>query len=425
MTMKVLVIIALWIGAVPLHGQGLRILGILNVQDGTYSKGEEVKLTVRMDTDADEDQSGELLWTIYRDTRVPVDTIRHTLSVPSGQQSILNLAFTPNEPGFYFGNFEWRSEQVNQLFDTLVRFGYEIEQIRSQAMEPGDLKSFWDTSRKSLARVKPAYKLIPQDSLSDETKTVYLVEMRSFGNVRIRGWYTVPAGTGTYPAILKTQGYSATNRPVLNVADFAVFSLNIRGHGNSRDDVNPGFPGFLTHGLESKETYIYRGAYMDCVRAVDFLSSRPEVDKNRIVVQGESQGGGLAFALAALDSRVDLCVVRVPFLSDFRTYLEIVNSSAFASFAKEKGKSLADVFAVLDYFDVSNLSGRIQVPVFMSVGLQDMVCPNHINFAVYNAATSARKEYVIFPQTGHRMWEAIGSLDTNWIRTQFGMPVPR
>jgi cephalosporin-C deacetylase-like acetyl esterase len=334
------------------------------------------------------------------------------------------LTFTPSAPGFYYSSFAWKSKTDNQLFDTLIRFGYEIEKIRSEAKKPRDLEAFWDGSKKALARVKPAYNIILQDSLSDARKKVYLVEMRSLGNVLIRGCYTVPVGTGTYPAILKTQGYSSTNRPVLNVTDFAVFSLNIRGHGNSRDDVNPGFPGFLTHGLESKDTYIYRGAYMDCVRAVDFLSTRPEVDKKRIVVQGESQGGGLAFALAALDTRVDMCVARVPFLSDFRAYLQIVDNSAFTTFANDKGKPMTEVLAVLDYFDVSNLSDRIQVPVFMSVGLQDMVCPNHINFAVYNAVASASKEYVVFPQTAHRMWEAIGNLDTNWIRTQFEMPVP-
>ena len=43
---------------------------------------------------------------------------------------------------------------------------------------------------------------------------------------------------------------------------------------------------------------LYAGAFMDCIRGVDFLASRPEVDAARLAVTGGSQGGGLAFATA-------------------------------------------------------------------------------------------------------------------------------
>ena len=106
--------------------------------------------------------------------------------------------------------------------------------------------------------------------------------------------------------------------------DMVAFGLNIRGHGFSQDDINPGFPGYLLHFLNDKELYIYRGAYMDCIRAVDFLFSREEVDKTRIAVEGGSQGGALSFATAALDNeRIAVCVPQVPFLSDFKDYFKV------------------------------------------------------------------------------------------------------
>jgi len=36
-------------------------------------------------------------------------------------------------------------------------------------------------------------------------------------------------------------------------------TIAVMGHGNSTDDVSPGFPGYILTGLEDKDNYIYRG----------------------------------------------------------------------------------------------------------------------------------------------------------------------
>ena len=43
----------------------------------------------------------------------------------------------------------------------------------------------------------------------------------------------------------------------------------------------------LTHGIESPATYVYRGIVADCLRAAEFLVSRPEVDQSRIGLNGD------------------------------------------------------------------------------------------------------------------------------------------
>lgn len=53
------------------------------------------------------------------------------------------------------------------------------------------------------------------------------------------------------------------------------------------------------------------------IRAVDFLTSLPEVDVNRLAVTGASGGGTQTFLLAALDSRIDLSVPVVMVSSSF------------------------------------------------------------------------------------------------------------
>jgi cephalosporin-C deacetylase-like acetyl esterase len=47
------------------------------------------------------------------------------------------------------------------------------------------------------------------------------------------------------------------------------------------------YPGLLTLGIDAPETYIYRSIVADCLRAAEFLLSRPEVDISRIGVQGD------------------------------------------------------------------------------------------------------------------------------------------
>ncbi len=48
--------------------------------------------------------------------------------------------------------------------------------------------------------------------------------------------------------------------------------------------------------------------YLNCIQAISYLASRPDVDKSRIVVVGGSQGGRLSVVLAGLDSRIAAAV---------------------------------------------------------------------------------------------------------------------
>jgi cephalosporin-C deacetylase-like acetyl esterase len=304
--------------------------------------------------------------------------------------------------------------------------GYEPEKIVSPADPQPDFDEFWQRAKAELAAVNPQFKMIRIDSLCTEKHNVFLVEMRSLGNALIRGWYQVPSKPGRYPAIMQVQGYSSTIVPsYVNYGDDIIgFGLNIRGHGNSTDDVNPGFPGYILTNLEDKEKYIYRGAYMDCVRAVDFLCSRPEVDASRIAVEGASQGGALTFATAALNNdRIAVCAPQVPFLSDFRDYFRVAvwPANEFIDLVENQKKLTWDqVFYTLSYFDIKNLAHLIRAPMIMGVGLMDEVCPPHINFAAYNLVT-AEKRYIVYPEAGHGLPEDFYSAKMDWIRTKLGL----
>jgi cephalosporin-C deacetylase-like acetyl esterase len=367
---------------------------------------------------------GKLQIKIVSDFKKPVFETEKDITLISNRKSSIAIVVPNIEPGFYKAFTTFASEGVSK--STSFSFGYEPEKIVSPPNPQPDFEQYWSRAKRELAAVDPQYRLTKVDSLCTPRRNIYLVEMRSLGNVLIRGWYSVPVAPGKYPAILQVQGYSSVMYPhyVDYGDDIIGFGLNIRGHGNSKDNVNPGFPGYLQYFLTDKEMYIYRGAYMDCVRGVDFLFSRPEVDTTRVAVEGASQGGALTFATAALNNnRIKVCAPQVPFLSDFEDYFKVATwpGNEFVNYVEVEGRQTWEqVYYTLSYIDIKNLARWIKAPLLMGVGLVDDVCPPHINFAAFNQVTS-EKSYIIYPTSGHGLPEDFYRQKMDWIRTKFGM----
>src|SRR5262249_59883798 len=98
---------------------------------------------------------------------------------------------------------------------------------------------------------------------------------------------------------------------------YATLSLYPRSQGESLQEWEIEHGTRLVYHVTDRERYYYRGAYMDCVRGIDFLHSRAEIDTSRIGVWGFSQGGGVTLATAALDHRVSAPVAGGPRLCHF------------------------------------------------------------------------------------------------------------
>ena len=113
--------------------------------------------------------------------------------------------------------------------------------------------------------------------------TCYTLRLTSIGPYRIFGYYSVPTGPGAHPGLLLTPRYGSVN----HVPDYterkryAVLQIMHRGQRLADQPFAAAYPGLLTHGIDDPTTYIYRGIVADCLRAAEFLASRPEVDPSR------------------------------------------------------------------------------------------------------------------------------------------------
>ncbi|MEK7475000.1 MAG: acetylxylan esterase [Candidatus Coatesbacteria bacterium] len=391
--------------------------------DGSFPAGKPMEISVELRNSYVKAVGGRLAVRVTTDDGKPVRDFAGELKVLRGGKGKKAFSFDPPAPGIYRVSASLALGGGLEPVEKSMNLGYAITAIDDPLTRQPDFLDFWERTLKELAAVPPQYKVTKSGKDSTAEVDVFLVEMRSLGNARVRGWLSVPRKGGPFPAVLMVPGHSANQTPFVWFTDMIVFSFNIRGHGNSQDDVNPGFPGYLTYGLESPDTFIYRGAYADCVRAVDYLASRPDVDPRRIGVEGGSQGGALTFATAALDRRVALAAPDVPFLSDFEKYVDLSEwlGNEWRGFARDKRMTFPDVLRVLSYFDIKNFAPLITCPLFMGAGLQDPTCPPRINFAAYNQVTS-KKDYRLYPFGDHGGGGDVHwKLKHEWMRRQFGL----
>ena len=349
-------------------------------------------------------------------------------------QAVL-FSYLPKKAGFYKVKVDVES-QGKKIKTHLLTAGYSIDKIQVAKTEKFDFDTFWQKTFKELAQVSPQFKLTPRPSLSTAKYETYTLEMKSLDNVTIRGIYRTPKGKKNVPVILQipslgggfTNPQSLEEQPLYGIPlDFAVLSLNIRGHGNSRDQVNMGknIFAYITHNLYDKQKYVYRGAVADIIRGLDFLSQQSEIDKGKIAIEGASQGGGLSLIVAALDNRVKLCAADVPFLCDMEgltTQTDWVKNEIDKYIKKNKWLSYYQALQNLSYFDTKNFAHLIKIPVLMSTGLQDKTCPPATNFATFNKIKSSFKQYCVYPYGKHGGGgKEHRKLKFDWIRNWFGM----
>ena len=312
------------------------------------------------------------------------------------------------DPGFYKAILYFVRNGVRTEL-TRTNLGFNPEQIVSEQDKEPDFDEFWSETLEELASVTPEYKLIPLKDHSNEVREAFRVEMKSFGGETVSGLLMLPVADGKFPAMISYMGYGSEvwyPHPSDN-PERIDFQLCIRNQAFNR------LPGekddWCTRGIESKETYYYRGAFADAVRAIDFIFSLDKTDAAQVFANGESQGGALTLVAASLDHRLKAIAPSAPFLNDYRDYFALAGwpGEPIIAAAKAKGMSEDEMYRVLSYFDVKNFTDKIECPVLMAIGLQDPVCPPHTNFAGYNHIKT-EKSWICYPLAGHNVWQQPG-----------------
>lgn len=155
---------------------------------------------------------------------------------------------------------------------------------------------------------------------------------------------------------------------------------------------------------------------MDCVRGIDFLTSRPETDPDRIGMWSRSQGGGLTLATSSLDGRIRAGVAEEPFLCNYPLAIEVKTNPyvELGEYLSQHPDQKEAALETLAYFDPLNLVEMITRPMLVNIGMKDDVCPYHTIVPVFEGIVS-HKALMIYPDLGHSSCADFNNHAKNWL----------
>jgi uncharacterized protein len=185
----------------------------------------------------------------------------------------------------------------------------------------------------------------------------------------LNGWFVPARAPATGDAVIVFNG-NAGNRAYrsdiasgLARAGIAVLLFDYRGYGG-----NPGWP---------SET----GLAIDARAALRYLSSRPDIDRQRITYFGESLGGGVAVRLAR-EHRPRTLVLRSPFTS-------------LADTGQHHFPYLPVRWLLADRFASVDVIAGIDAPLLVIAAAHDSVVPSEQSRRLFDAAREPKRLLII------------------------------
>jgi len=294
----------------------------------------------------------------------------------------------------------------------------ELRRYRPDRTEPDDFDDFWSAT---LADARALAAPPRFESYASALRTIDVVDVTfsGFGGQPIKGWLLTPvSAAGPLPTVVEYIGYGGGRQFPYGwltwaSGGYAHLVMDTRGQGS---EWSPGdtpdiestptsgqHPGFVTRGIDHRDTYYYRRLITDAALAVEAAVAHPLVDGARLVVAGNSQGGGLALAVAGLSPVPKAAMIDVPFLCHWRRAVEITDENPYrelTTYLSIRRDRAETAFATLAYFDGVNFAPRATVPALFSVGLMDDVCPPSTVFAAFNHY-GGDADIRVWPFNGH------------------------
>jgi cephalosporin-C deacetylase len=233
------------------------------------------------------------------------------------------------------------------------------------------IKPYWDGVDAELAATEPALEFEWSPRLSSPAARVALVRMTAPGPFRLTCYLSVPAGPGPFPALLVTPRYGSVNNPPHPFDQERYVTLVVNHRGQRLSDVpwRASYPGLLVEGIADPARYVIRGVAADCLRALEVLTGRPEVDRSRVGVTG----GDLA--LIAGSRRPD-AITAVALTEPLLLYRSLEAAEAttaepweeFSDELRARPGSRAAIVQTLRPFDVAALAPDVRAAVLLPTG---------------------------------------------------------
>jgi cephalosporin-C deacetylase-like acetyl esterase len=313
---------------------------------------------------------------------------------------------------------EVRSKTVTANTGMIV----DPESLKPGSQCPKDFAGYWKNIKNSLNKLPFDIKRNGATGINVEYGySCENVEINCLGPKPVRGYFAKPlnAGQASLPIVLLVhaagvKGSWCRSEPqnALVYAKMGALCFDLNAHGMLNDQTesyysdleNGELKSYWLQGITKKDQVYFRGMYLRLLRTIEFLTRQPEWDGRRILVIGESQGGGQALVAAGLDDRVSAVVAIVPAMCDWFGSLSGRMSGWPQPF--ESGSSKEEMLKALPYYDAANILKQSKAIIFTEIGLIDMTCPSTSVFAAINQADGQKIIYTV-PYRPHHQPEGI------------------
>jgi cephalosporin-C deacetylase len=387
-------------------------------KSGIYKKGQRMAVKAFAEI-----QSGDTLHIkVYKNNT----RLLEQKNLIVGNDSLLIYEGLCGDPGSII--VEAHSKKGNASIGMLI----DPEKLKPGAKCPHDFNAYWDNLKKSLNTLPfDIKKNVVMGTDRDNGFSCEDVEINCLGPKPARGYFAKPenAAAKSLPAVLLVhaagvKGSWCRSEPsnALNYAKKGTLCFDLNAHGMLNDqpegyytDLENGeLKTYWLQGITNKDDVYFRGMYLRLLRAIDFLTRQPEWDGRRILVIGESQGGGQALVAAGLDQRVSAIVAIVPAMCDWFGPLSDRMGGWPQPFETDASKK--EMLKALPYFDAANILKNSKAIIYAEIGLIDMVCPSTSVYTALNQAPGQKIIYVV-PYRPHHQPE--GSLAKTWTETVY------
>ena len=394
-------------------------------EDWRYSAGDSVAYDIVVRVDGKPLKNASVKYTFAREKMPAHETHRATL--PDGRLRVKTAGMPC--PGFLTCRVFLLDEKGATVADDLAQAAFDPEKLRPMTDMPEDFAAFWERAKAENAKIPMDPRVERAEQWCTDKVDVYYVRLQSFRKDNyVYGYVSVPKSKGPHPAVLYVPGAGvAKTKPSTYMAEKGVITMTLGIHGIPLDMPDENYDS-LKNGalynyqfvnLDNRDQYYYKRVFMGCIRAIDYLFTRPEFDGERLMVSGGSQGGGLSIVTTALDPRVKYFVCFYPALCDHMGYLYDRAGGWPHMFDRTRAYfRTAERILNSRYYDAANFARLIRVPGFFSWGYNDLSCPITSMYSAYNVVT-APKELVLELRNGHRRSERQNRLADAWMLRQF------
>ena len=287
--------------------------------------------------------------------------------------------------------------------------------------------AFWERIAAGLAETAPNVSLERDTFYSQPEWDVYRMHYDTTDGHRLFAWLSVPHGDGPFPALVRMPDYASVHDIIYTSLRHRAIVMNAthRGQRNSDGLARASYPGLLTDGIESADSYLLLGAYADALRALDALTEQDAAEIGPLALTGTGLGASLALSVAARRAGVSAVAADTPLALGHPAALEpglgypLAELGDYLRMRPERRDAVAELLSVINPL---HSAPAVSAPALLSVGRFDRsVCP--LAFGEELAAALPNCDLRVYDGAaeggGHVHAQARGA----WLAERLGMAV--